>query len=219
MKPEFNKIDALCTEGKYSEAAKLISSLKLWMHLGNSAELIRQQEVISNYKNIQRNELELLIANFLTMLRRAIPMTKRIFIVHGWDHELKLETKNYLQNSLGLDCIILHEQSGEGDTIINKFERCAEECGLAVVLLSEKDAGDSGALGDPNSPKRPRPNVLFELGYFFARLGRKNVLIFRKGNVEIHSDILGIEYIDVTNGVESAGEKIRKRLEWLLAQR
>ena len=48
--------------------------------------------------------------------------------------------------------------------------------------------------------------------YFFAKFGRSRVLILKRGDVEIHSDIYGIEYIDVTNGVENAGEKIRKRI-------
>ncbi|HEV7390780.1 MAG TPA: nucleotide-binding protein [Burkholderiales bacterium] len=148
----------------------------------------------------------------MIMLQPKPTTTHDVFIVHGWDAELKLATKNYLQNTLGLSCIILHEQSSEGDTIIDKFERHAKRCRIAVVLLSENDEPTGTLLGDPNAERRPRPNVLFELGYFFAHLSRRNVIILRRGNVSIHSDILGIEYIDVTNGIEAAGEAIRKRL-------
>lgn len=160
---------------------------------------------------MKREEVLELLIEFCDELGGPDQMTPKAFIVHGWDQELKLETKNYLQNTLGLQCVILHEQDGRGDVIINKFERCAGECDIAVVLLSERD--DPGAkLGDPNAVKRPRPNVIFEMGYFFAKLGRSRVLILKAGDVEINSDILGVEYVDVSKGVESAGEKIRKRL-------
>jgi hypothetical protein len=217
-KIDLEKIEALYKSGNYVEAAKLISSIKLWQHIKIKPEILKQQEVISSYARVNHAELRQLIIQFLTMLRKEPGMKKKAFIVHGWDHELKLETKNYFQNTLKIDCIILHEQDGGGDTIINKFERYANECGLAVILLSEKDASGTESFADPNAPKRPRPNVLFEMGYFFSRLGRKAVIILRKGNVEIHSDILGIEYIDVTNGVESSGERIRQRTSWLLTQ-
>ena len=217
MRKEYlENIEKLYADGRYITSARQIASIRLWLEPGTTPELTRQQELISKYDQMDQFELKQLIAEFLNMLRKEKTMDGKIFIVHGRDHELKLETKNYLQNTLGLDCVILHEKDGEGDTIINKFERYAQECTLAVVLLSEKDASDTKGFADPDAPKRPRPNVLFEMGYFFARLGRKNVLILRKGSVEIHSDILGIEYIDVTGGVETAGEKIRRRMSALL---
>jgi predicted nucleotide-binding protein len=144
-------------------------------------------------------------------------MDKRVFIVHGWDAELKLEAKNYLQNYLGLQPIILDEQDSSGDVILNKFESFAAQCQAAVILLSERDDVDISGFSDPSAPRRPRPNVLFEMGYFFAKLGRSRVVILRKGNVELHSDIFGIEYIDVAHGVAAAGERIRTRLKWLLS--
>jgi hypothetical protein len=209
-------IEEFYTKGDYAAAAKLISSEKLWRY-SSSPKLLRQQEVISKYAQLNTFDLGRLLGEFLRMIKEK-PMGNKVFIVHGWDHELKLEVKNYLQNTLKLECIVLHEQDGEGDTIINKFEKYAGESGMAVALLSEADAADQAAFGNPDAPKRPRPNVLFELGYFFSRLGRRRVLILKKGNVEIHSDILGIEYIDVTNGIESAGERIRKRVAGLLSQ-
>jgi predicted nucleotide-binding protein len=141
------------------------------------------------------------------------PIEPMAFIVHGWDAELKLETKNYLQNTLGLNCIILHEQDGRGGTLIDKFEHYARPCDTAFVLLSADDDAARVGFDSPDAQRRPRPNVLFEMGYFFARLGRERVVILRKGEVEIHSDILGIEYIDVSNGVDAAGELVRRRLK------
>lgn len=43
----------------------------------------------------------------------------------------------------------------------------------------------------------------------FSR-GSGRVLLLHKGPVEIPSDTVGIEYIDITNGIESAGEILRR---------
>jgi predicted nucleotide-binding protein len=40
-------------------------------------------------------------------------------------------------------------------------------------------------------------------------------LLLYKDSLNIPSDIAGIEYIDITNGVGSAGERIRKELQAL----
>jgi predicted nucleotide-binding protein len=37
--------------------------------------------------------------------------------------------------------------------------------------------------------------VIFELGYFCGKLGRRHVAVLNKGNVEIPSDVHGILYI------------------------
>jgi len=39
---------------------------------------------------------------------------------------------------------------------------------------------------------RARQNVIMELGWFMARLGRKRVVILHQGEVEIPSDISGV---------------------------
>ena len=60
--------------------------------------------------------------------------------------------------------------------------------------------------------------MIFELGYFYAKLQRTRgwVLVLSKGEVERPSDIAGIEYVDITNGVAAAKDKIRAELSmWL----
>ena len=55
------------------------------------------------------------------------------------------------------------------------------------------------------------------MGFFLGKLERKSgrVLLLHKGKLEIPSDISGVTYIDITNGVEAAGEGIRKELKGL----
>ena len=118
--------------------------------------------------------------------------TNEIFIVHGRDEGAKDKVARFLEN-LDLKPVILAEMPAKGRTIIEKFEQHAQ-VGYAIVLLTPDDAGS--LQGDENDPKpRARQNVIFELGFFVGRLGRKRVCALTKGTVEIPSDYAGIEYI------------------------
>lgn len=135
---------------------------------------------------------------------------KKVFIVHGQNEAKKLELKDFLAK-LGLDPVILHQQNDLGKTIIEKFEHYACQCAFAVVLLTPDDQAaptDSSMEGK----WRARQNVIMELGWFMAKLGRERVLILHQGQLEIPSDILGVVYAPFSNSVTEAGETIRQRL-------
>jgi predicted nucleotide-binding protein len=142
------------------------------------------------------------------------PKQPKIFIVHGSDENTKYQLKNYIQNTLRLgEPIILHEQPSLGRTIIEKFEQVAQDVDLVFVLLTPDDAVyDSSMIGDLK--RRARQNVIFELGYFFGKLQRSKgrVILLYKGALELPSDISGVIYIDISHGIESASETIRKEL-------
>jgi predicted nucleotide-binding protein len=114
-----------------------------------------------------------------------------VFIVHGRDEGKKEAVARFLA-TLGLEPIILHEQANQGRTIIEKFEAHAE-VSYAVVLLTGDDKGGSKD-SDAVRP-RGRQNVVFELGYFVGRLGRKRVCTLYEEGVEIPSDFSGIVYV------------------------
>ena len=138
-----------------------------------------------------------------------------IFIVHGQDESAKWSLKNYLQNSLHLgEPVILHEKPSQGRTIIEKFEVYASQADVVFVLLTPDDPGTSDAQQE-SSKRRARQNVIFELGFFYAKLQRTSgrVILLYKGRLELPSDISGIIYIDISNGIEAAGEEIRKELK------
>ena len=118
--------------------------------------------------------------------------TNKIFIVHGRDNEIKETVARFL-GQLDLEPIILHEQSNQGQTIIEKFEQHAQ-VGFAVALLTPDDVG---ALQEDarNLKPRARQNVIFEFGYFIGQLGRNRVCALTKGSVEIPSDYDGVIYI------------------------
>lgn len=119
--------------------------------------------------------------------------SKKIFIVHGHNAELK-ETVARKIEKVGYEAIILHEQASGGDTIIEKLERMAANVQFAIVLYT----GDDKCL---NEKRRARQNVVFEHGYLIAKLGRNRVCAIVEDNVEIPSDLDGVVYIP-KNGFE-----------------
>ena len=124
-----------------------------------------------------------------------LDMTK-IFVIHGRDEGTKSIVARFLEK-LGLEAVVLHEQPNAGRTVIEKFEDFAR-VGFAVVLLTPDDRGglqDDGADFEP----RARQNVIFELGYFIGKLGRKRVCALVKGGVEWPSDYNGVLYVSLDN--------------------
>lgn len=108
--------------------------------------------------------------------------------------------------------IILHEQPNQGQTIIEKFEDHAGKVGCAIVLLTPDDKGSTKDSDDWKS--RARQNVIFELGFFFAKLGRGKVICLHKGDVELPSDINGIIYIRFDNDLKKeVYSELRKELK------
>ena len=121
--------------------------------------------------------------------------SQNVFVVHGHDALAKVDLARTLER-LKLVPIVLHEQANEGKTIIEKFERDASKVSFAVVLLTPDDSGHPA--GKPGDAKpRARQNVILELGYFSGALGRSNVCVLYKGDVEIPSDYLGVVYVNM----------------------
>lgn len=129
---------------------------------------------------------------------------ERIFIAHGHDDDAKQAVARYIEK-LGFEPIILEEQPNQGRTIIEKFEESANVT-YVIVLLTPDDLGsvkptDVGQMAAPNLAQRARQNVIFELGYFFGKLGRNRVCALVKSEMEFPSDISGVLWVrmDVEN--------------------
>jgi predicted nucleotide-binding protein len=142
------------------------------------------------------------------------PPKPNVFIVHGHNDTLKYELKNYLQNTLGLpEPIILHEKPNMGRTLIQKFEDYAYSSNLAFILLTPDDKPANTDDSD-DEKRRARQNVILELGFFLGKLGRETgrVILLYTGPLELPSDLSGVTYIDISNGIGAAGEEIRREL-------
>jgi CheY-like chemotaxis protein len=137
----------------------------------------------------------------------------RAFIVHGHDDHAVDQLKDYLQNTLKWsEPVILREQASSGKTIIEKFEHYAGSIDCVFVVMTPDDPGINPATADDK--RRARQNVIFELGFFYAQMGRHSgrVVVLCKGKLDLPSDIQGIVWIDISNGVKAAGEEIRREV-------
>jgi predicted nucleotide-binding protein len=154
------------------------------------------------------------IDGILASPNRKLP---RMFIVHGHDNELLLELKDFLQNTVELGkAVVLREKASWGKTVIEKFEKEARDVDLVFVLLTPDDRTTQSPT---EASRRARQNVVFEMGFFYAKMQRTSgrVFLLRKGDVELPSDIAGIVYVDVTEGIRggSAFEEMRSALREL----
>ena len=141
--------------------------------------------------------------------------SKQVFVVHGHDETLKNETEIFLRE-IGLDPIVLHRQPDEGQTLIEKLEKYSD-VSYAFVLLTSDDLGypiEEESKPDPERTKerRARQNVIFELGYFFGKLGRENVCCLYKPDLALPTDLFGIVYKKVTTNVQSIGLELIREL-------
>jgi predicted nucleotide-binding protein len=119
----------------------------------------------------------------------------KVFIAHGHDTDTLAKVKEFLRG-VGVKPIILFEEADRGDTIIEKLERCCSEAAFAIVLFTPDDYGYSKE--EPIAVKhRARQNVIFELGYLAARLGRRRVRVIYQPGVEIPTDFMGVLYIEM----------------------
>lgn len=133
-----------------------------------------------------------------------------VFIVHGHDTTAKNGVARFVEK-LGLEATILDEKPGGGRTIIEKFEDHASNAGFAIVLLTPDDVGAAKDKRDNLNP-RARQNVIFEMGYFVKGLGRGRVCAMSTEEVELPSDLAGVEYIHL-DPYGGWGRKLVKELE------
>jgi Predicted nucleotide-binding protein containing TIR-like domain len=121
-----------------------------------------------------------------------------VFVVHGHGEAFKQEVARFLDAVTELEPVILHEQANSGRTIIEKFEDHASRAAFAVILLTGDD--DGGVRGSGERNPRARQNVVFELGFFIAALGRSKVAALYEEGVELPSDMSGVLYTPLDAG-------------------
>lgn len=131
-----------------------------------------------------------------------------IFIIHGHDEENRSRLKDLLHDEWDLPSIILAKKPGKGRTLIEKFEQEAQSAIYAFAILTPDDVVSSK---DKKYPQ-PRPNVIFELGWFCGRLHRGKVCILLRKGTKIHSDLAGISYIEFVESILEKEGEIKKEL-------
>jgi predicted nucleotide-binding protein len=130
-------------------------------------------------------------------IRRAVQEGKRVLVVYGRNDEAREKVGRFL-SKLGLDPIFLDEEAAQGRTLIEKLEEQVSPV-FAIVLMTGDDVGALAA--EPrNLRPRARQNVILELGFFVARLGRARVCALYEEGVELPSDFRGVEYTSFDAG-------------------
>lgn len=117
--------------------------------------------------------------------------TKRVFIVHGHDTNVRNEVELFIR-SIGYEPIILCKRADKGNTIIEKIEREAKDVCFAIVIYTSCDLGKDKTSNELKP--RARQNVVFEHGFMCAHLGRERVCALLEDGVEQPGDLLGVIY-------------------------
>ena len=132
----------------------------------------------------------------------------KIFVVHGHDGDARDQLELILRR-LGLDPFILQNNSSGSNTIIEALEHhIYGSSDFGIVLLTPDDYGYSNKLTDADRKPRARQNVILEAGMVMASLGRKNMVILKKGNLEIPSDMDGILRLEFNTRVQEVVAKL-----------
>lgn len=123
---------------------------------------------------------------------------KKIFIVHGRNERHKFEVSNFIRDATGFRPTILADVASEGDNLLDKLTRYVDDSNFAVVIMSGDDFGYLASESDDRKKLRARQNVVFELGFCIAKLGKKNVAVLHEEDVDIPSDFNGVVYIPLS---------------------
>ena len=131
-----------------------------------------------------------------------------IFIVHGHDEINLHKLEKLLVSRFKLDCKILSLDPNVGRTLIEKLEQEGKKVDFAFVLLTPDDQIKSQGL----EYKQARPNVIFELGWFYGKLGREKVCVLKRKDTNVHSDLSGVVWIEFNEYVNEKIEEIEREL-------
>lgn len=132
----------------------------------------------------------------------------KTLIIHGHAEQNRYELRDFLQNRLGLPIpIVMADEFTVGMTLPQKFQYLADQVEFAIAILTPDDKGK--AIGDQTYHQRARQNVLIEIGWFWGKLGLERMLLLVKDQVEIPSDLQGLEYYRFSRNPVECSEKIR----------
>jgi predicted nucleotide-binding protein len=137
------------------------------------------------------------------------PASRTVFIIHGHDELNLLRLRQMMNDRWGLNSIVLKDKPSKGRTLVEKFEDEAQAASFAFALLSPDDI----VQGPASTYLQARPNVTFELGWFYGRLGRERVYILLKKGTKIHSDLDGITRAEFDNSIEETISQIEAELK------
>ena len=200
-----NTIEPIVRSGfnsKYNEFISIRQNVQdqyLILHDFILNKLAKYKNLISASLNIKQNN-------------KCFQNSKKIFIIHGHNEAKRRELESLLKDKFNLIPIVLSEQPNNGLTIIEKFEKYASECSYAFAIFTPDDIVTKS---EDEQYFQARPNVIFELGWFYATLGRSRVSIVEQESdkSKIFSDLQGIMRLQFKEQVEERYLDIEKELK------
>lgn len=133
-------------------------------------------------------------------------LSPQILLVHGHSPDWT-RLKAYLEKDLRLpEPVVMKEEFAAGLTLPEKFENLAEQVNAAIALVTPDDVGYLSS--SEGTLQRARQNVWVETGWFWGKLGRRRVLLLRKGNAGIPSDLQGLEFAEYESDPLEQQDKI-----------
>lgn len=145
---------------------------------------------------------------------KALSKTKRnpenntVFVVHGHDEKLKATLSKALKKD-GYNSIVLSEMSDSGITLFDKFEKYANRCVKAIILMTKDDL----VVKEEEKYYQARPNVLIEYGFFLNMLDRNDIVVLLEKGCKKPSDIDGVSYIEYDRNLKTIIRKILDSLK------
>ncbi|WMJ75474.1 nucleotide-binding protein [Cytophagaceae bacterium ABcell3] len=151
-------------------------------------QMMRLPYIQNNEDKLQFRRVQKHLIDLLYLIKEE---NKKIYIVYGKDSSMKDKVSSFL-GRLRLDFVVV-DYEDKGKTYLD-FHEAAKDCEYAVVLLSADNHVKSAAQGA--DVYRASQKVLFQLGYFLANAGRKNVILFRSASkfIETPFDFTGLAY-------------------------
>jgi Predicted nucleotide-binding protein containing TIR-like domain len=143
------------------------------------------------------------------------------FIIHGHDHSGVKQLRGCISELQLPAPVVMMDELIAGATLPEKFEQLAESASLAIALLTPDDLGGPAAghgiqslfRTSSSTFSRARQNAWLEVGWFWGRWGRDHIMLLVKGDIEIPSDLRGLEYYTYRENVSEVSERIRKFYE------
>ena len=142
---------------------------------------------------------------------------RKVFIVHGHDRVAR-EQLELVLHELGVRAIVGAKENSAGKTIIEHLEShirpgSASSAHFGIALLTPDDMGHAKREGGHGTRPRARQNAILELGMLMGALGRKNVAMLVKGDLELPSDLGGVLRIDYQLHVREGVPKLAQHLK------
>ena len=186
----------------------LVTQNRLYKRMGTEEFADKIDQAIGVLKTNPPSSATRQLAGSADRANDSLP-SYEVFIVHGHDELNTLKLKDLLRERWDIETIILSSKPGRGRTLIEKFEQEAPKAGFAIVLFTPDDFVQ---VSDTNY-FQARPNVIFEIGWFYGRLGRDKVCILFKKGTSIPSDLDGINRIEFGDSVHEKALEIESELK------